>query len=76
MAYTPELSEEQSCTLRRIAWALNMPMTKAMDEVFNHLIKILAADRVCSKCRDKTRCILCLFNGKGGEAMIRGNVIT
>ncbi len=31
MAYTPELSMKSSCTLRRLAWALDMPMTKAMD---------------------------------------------
>lgn len=61
MAYTPELSQMHSCTLRRIAWALDMPMTKAMDEVFNHLVKILEADRVCVKCRDKTRCEECVF---------------
>ena len=30
MAYTPELSLRASCTLRRIAWALNMPMTQRL----------------------------------------------
>ena len=37
MAYTPELSQNHSGTLRRIAWALKMPMTKAMAEVINYL---------------------------------------
>jgi uncharacterized protein YidB (DUF937 family) len=41
MAYTPELSYESSCTLRRLAWAMGMPMTKAIEEVFSYLPKIV-----------------------------------
>ena len=41
MAYTPELSLKSSCTLRRLAWALDMPMTKAMEKVFEYLPEIL-----------------------------------
>jgi hypothetical protein len=62
MAYTPELSQKHSCTLRRIAWALDMPMTKAMGIIFEHLTKTLDARKVCEKCKDKTRCIDCGFN--------------
>ena len=66
MAYTPELSQEQSCTLRRIAWALETPMTKAMGHIFEHLVQTLDAGKVCEKCRDKTRCATCGFT-KGGN---------
>ena len=66
MAYTPQLSQEQSRTLRRIAWALETPMTKAMVHIFEHLVKILDARKVCEKCRDKTRCATCGFM-KGGN---------
>jgi hypothetical protein len=31
MAYTPELSLKSSQTLRRIAWALDKPMTKSLE---------------------------------------------
>jgi hypothetical protein len=61
MAYTPELSYQASCTLRRIAWALNVPMTKAIERVFEHLPRILDKDKVCNACRDKTRCSDCAF---------------
>lgn len=64
MAYTPELSQKHSCTLRRIAWALNMPMTKAMDAVFDYISQAVDSKRVCESCRDKTRCENCVFNGK------------
>ncbi|RJR10340.1 hypothetical protein C4588_03330 [Candidatus Parcubacteria bacterium] len=64
MAYTPELSQKHSCTLRRIAWALNRPMTQAIEEVFNYLATVMDHRRVCTACRDKTRCIECAFYPK------------
>jgi recombinational DNA repair protein RecR len=71
MAYTPELSMEASCTLRRIAWALNAPMTKAIERVFEHLPKILDHEKICQGCRDKSKCSYCAFsvnnqNQRGG----------
>ena len=62
MAYTPELSYRSSCILRRIAWALNIPMTKAIERVFDHLPLILDREKVCEGCRDKTKCDDCVFN--------------
>ena len=62
MAYTPELSYRGSCTLRRIAWALGMPMTKAMETVFEYVARIIDGQKVCDACRDKTRCEECMFN--------------
>ena len=61
MAYTPELSPEHSSTLRRIAWALQMPMTKALGEVLDYLGTTLDPAKVCSACRDKSRCTECSF---------------
>lgn len=64
MAYTPELSYKSSCTLRRIAWALGLPMTEAIDRVFDHIPEIVDRKKVCEGCRDKTRCEECAFNNK------------
>jgi hypothetical protein len=64
MAYTPELSYESSCTLRRIAWALGLPMTEAIDRVFDHIPEIVDREKVCKGCRDKTKCDECAFNNK------------
>jgi hypothetical protein len=63
MAYTPVLSYKHSCTLRRIAWALGIPMTKTIEAVFDYLSRILDSSKVCIACRDKTRCSDCVFNG-------------
>ena len=62
MAYTPELSYQSSCTLRRVAWALNIPMTQAIERVFEHLSRILDKIKICQRCRDNTRCDGCAFN--------------
>ncbi|MFC1814153.1 hypothetical protein ACFL03_15825 [Thermodesulfobacteriota bacterium] len=62
MAYTPELSQKHSCTLRRIAWALDTPMTRAIEEVFDYLGRTLDNSKVCEACRDNTRCGDCVFN--------------
>jgi len=62
MAYTPELSQKHSGTLRRIAWALGLPMTEAIENVFDHVAKILDREKVCEGCRDKSSCDGCAFN--------------
>ena len=64
MAYTPQLSYQSSCTLRRIAWALGIPMTKAIERVFDHMPAILDKEKVCRGCRDKTRCDDFAFSNK------------
>jgi hypothetical protein len=62
MAYTPQLSYDSSCTLRRIAWALDVPMTVAIELIFEHLPLILDNEKICQCCRDRTRCDRCSFN--------------
>jgi hypothetical protein len=61
MAYTPELSGRSSSTLRRLAWALDIPMTEAIEEVFEYIPKIVDKKRVCKGCKDKTKCHGCAF---------------
>ena len=61
MAYTPELSLRASCTLRRISWALGVPMTKAIEVVFECLPLILDKKKVCQGCRDQSKCGECSF---------------
>ena len=62
MAYTPEFSSYQSSALRRIAWALEMPMTKTMNSIIQYITDVIDHNRVCETCRDKSQCTLCAFN--------------
>ena len=73
MAYTPELSMKSSCTLRRISWALGVPMTKGIEYVFDYLPQILDREMVCRGRRDKSKCKGCAFglndqNQYGGDS--------
>jgi len=61
LAYTPELSDYHSGTLRRVAWALGKPMTKALHTVFDSLDLIVDPGKICEKCKDKTLCDQCYF---------------
>jgi len=61
MAYTPELSTAYSGALRRIAWALGLPMTTALEEVIFQYARDTEKELVCNECRDKSFCDSCVF---------------
>ena len=61
MAYTPELNQKHSGTLRRIAWALERPMTKTIEEVFDYVSKTIDNKKVCEAYKDKSFCNRCVF---------------
>ena len=65
MAYTPELSYENSCNLRRLAWFLGKPMTKTLETLIE-LLSVRMAEikpgEVGETCRDRTKCETCAFN--------------
>jgi len=68
MAYTPELSQEGSATLRRLAWHLNKPMTRTIQIVIEEYSESVEREQICKSCRDKTKCNECIFNGKGMDS--------
>lgn len=62
MAYTPELSKQASAILRRIAWSMNIPMTKTQEIIYQKIIvKYFDRQTICKACRDKA-CALCVFS--------------
>ncbi len=69
MAYTPELTDQTSSTLRRIAWSLNKPMTKTMEWILTDLIKFIPSGAICESCKDQTKCVTCPFSMEGRPTM-------
>ena len=64
MAYTPELSQRGSATLRRLAWFRGKPMGKTLEALLEATGRTMAEIRpgeVCSKCWDKSICDECAF---------------
>lgn len=62
MAYTPELDRAASGFVRRLAWAINRPMTLVLEELVLHAAEAVDADKVCPACRDRSQCIQCYLN--------------
>jgi hypothetical protein len=60
--YTPQFSEQATVTVRRLAWALQVSMPKAMDKAVNVLPSIFPPSVICPLCKDSTKCNLCAFN--------------
>ena len=65
MAYTPELSQDYSGALRRIAWAIDLPMTTALEEVIFQIAREVNHKAVCQACKDTSFCNRCLFGENG-----------
>jgi recombinational DNA repair protein RecR len=64
MAYTPELSQIGSATLRRLAWYMGKPMTKSLQMLIELTATKMAEVRpgeVCSRCKDDRICEFCPF---------------
>lgn len=62
MLYSPALSKEMVCTLRRMAWQANKPMTKVLEEALVAKSKKIVRRDACYACKDKSKCNLCLFD--------------
>jgi len=61
--YTPQFSEQASVAMRRLAWALNLNMVQAANELVSFLPQLVVNSKVCLACKDNTKCNSCIFNG-------------
>ena len=59
--YSPQFSELASVSIRRLAWALHMPMTSTIDLMVRLIPSVVDAGKVCLACKDKTKCKNCGF---------------
>ena len=66
--YTPQFSETAAVTVRRLAWALDTPMTKTIDIIINELSLVFSPKDICPKCQDKSKCQSCAFHNTAAAA--------
>ena len=64
MAYTPELTQDDSALLRRLAWAAGTPMTTTLHAALAFVAQKVRPSVICERCRDKSRCNSCCFARK------------
>jgi hypothetical protein len=59
--YGPNLSELAAVTIRRLAWAMETNMGKAVDAIVICLPQKINAEKVCAACKDTSKCTACIF---------------
>jgi hypothetical protein len=59
--YSPPFSELSAVSVRRLAWFLHVPMSKAVDQVVGLLPSLFSPGVVCLSCKDNTKCKACTF---------------
>jgi hypothetical protein len=60
--YSPPFSELSAVSVRRLAWFLHVPMSKAVDQVVNLLPSLFSPGVVYPVCKDDTKCKTCAFS--------------
>jgi hypothetical protein len=62
--YSPRFSETAAVSVRRLAWALNKPMTETVNYIIQLLPSMVEPSKVCLPCKDTTRCKGCTFRNQ------------
>jgi hypothetical protein len=47
--------------VRRLAWAMGTDMGKAADAIVMLLSGLINSEKICTACRDKSKCVSCAF---------------
>ena len=59
--YTPQFSAPVSAAIRRLAWFMGKPMTKAVESLVLALPAIVDPAKICLSCQDRADCKPCIF---------------
>jgi len=59
--YSPNFSELAAVAVRRLAWAMKANMGQAVDAMVICLPQSINAEKVCSACKDNSKCTACIF---------------
>ncbi len=65
--YSPQFSKMAAVSVRRLAWALDKPMTLTVDIIVKLLPSLIDPSKVCLSCKDNTRCQGCTFRSQLSE---------
>ena len=59
--YTPQFSAPVSAAVKRLAWSMGKPMTKAVESLVLALPAIVDPAKICLSCQDMSDCKACIF---------------
>jgi len=66
--YSPAVSFSACVSLRRLAWAFGLPMTKTLDQMVRLMPSQVDGASVCLACKDKSKCKFCVFSQHSADA--------
>ena len=61
MPYTPQFSQREAAIVRRIAWGMRKPMTKALSSIIAVAVRCADPKPICEACKDRSFCPECPF---------------
>ena len=59
--YSPQFSSLAAVSVRRLAWALGVPMTATVDTMVKLIPSLLDPSKICLSCKDTSKCQSCVF---------------
>jgi recombinational DNA repair protein RecR len=59
--YSPQFSALAAVSVRRLAWALGVPMTATVDTMIKLIPSLVDPSKVCLSCKDTSKCQACVF---------------
>jgi len=62
MGYGPRLRPCTCISLKRLAWAMNLPMSLTLENIIKIIPRLIESKVICNGCRDATACDDCYFN--------------
>lgn len=63
--YSPNFSELAAVSIRRLAWAMGANMGQAVDVLVKALPAFINTEKICTACKDKTKCTACACKSSG-----------
>jgi recombinational DNA repair protein RecR len=58
----PQFSDMACISIQRFAWALNLEIPDALDQLIKVAAYFIYSPEICSSCKDKEKCHICTFH--------------
>ena len=68
--YSPQFSALAAVSVRRLAWAIEKPMTASVDHMVKLLPSLVDPSKVCLSCKDNSACVSCVFRQQAANPEI------
>ena len=75
MGYGPRLRPSTCMSLRRLAWAMDIPMSITLENIMKSIPRLIESKVICNACQDGSVCDECYFNPNKKPALPKSKLI-